>query len=216
MNGCGGSEASERAQTSGPCGPGQRWEIIIGGEGGQGVVLAGALLGEAAVRAGLNAAHTSSYGIATRGGFTRSDVIVVPANEEIAYPRVRRPGLVVALSEGAYGRLLPFCGPATLLIRDTAIPCPVAAGGGAAAPSGERLWRELVVALRDAARQAGGERVINMVALGAALAATAMFSPAFLEEVLRDRFRGERGETNCRAMWAGYGLVPHGRDGKGD
>lgn len=181
--------------------------MIIGGEGGQGVVLAGALLGEAAVRAGLNAAHTSSYGIATRGGFTRSDVIVTPGEEEIAYPRVRRPQVVVALSPEAVARLQPLCGPDTLLVRDPGSAPPAPAAGGTAPAAG---YRELVLPLREAARQAGGERVINIVALGAVLGATGMFPAGVLEEVLRARFPGRRAEDNCRAMRSGYGLAMSG------
>lgn len=216
--------ASER---QGPAASSRRWEVIIGGEGGQGVVLAGALLGEAAVRAGLNAAHTSSYGIATRGGFTRSDVIVAPGEGEIAYPRVRRPHVVVALSPEAVSRLQPLCGPDTLLILDPGNAPhsrPAAAGdsrsaGPRAAGDSRRAgaaagYRELVLPLREAARQAGGERVINMVALGALLGATGMFPAAVLEEVLRARFPGERAEINCRAMRSGYELAVSG-PGKG-
>lgn len=198
---------------------GRGWGIIIGGEGGQGVVLAGALLGEAAVRAGLNAANTSSYGIATRGGFTRSDVLVVPAEEEIAYPRVRHPDLVVALSPGAYERLLPACTPGTLLVRDSSLTgVGESAGTGPPADTGPcgatASCRRVAFPLEETARHAGGARVINMVALGVVLGVTGMFAPAFLEEVLRTRFAGERGETNCRAMQAGYRLVGAGSVGK--
>lgn len=188
---------------------GHRWEIILAGEGGQGVVLAGALLGEAAVRAGLNAAHTSAYGIATRGGFTRSDIIVVPGEEEIAYPRVRRPDVLVALTPAAGQRLLPLCQPGTLFLGDRA-------GDGGQVHMGSPPARVLAIPLREAARQVGGERVVNMVALGALLAATGMFAPQVLEEVLRGRFPGERGETNCRAMWAGYGLLADQGSGRGE
>jgi 2-oxoglutarate ferredoxin oxidoreductase subunit gamma len=182
--------------------------VVIAGEGGQGVVLAGALLGEAAVRAGLNAAHTSAYGIATRGGFTRSDVIVVPPDQEILYPRVRRADLLVALSEQAYTRLLAMGRPGALLIREAGLGGPALnpdAPGAAAAP-----WREIALPLEEAAARAGGRRMINVVALGAVLGATGMFAPVFLEEVLRRRFGSERGEASCRAMWAGYRLVREG------
>lgn len=202
------------ASGSGPgvapaAGAGRQWQVVIGGEGGQGVVLAGALLGEAAVRAGLNAAHTSAYGIATRGGFTRSDVIVVPVEQEILYPRVRRPDLLVALSEQAYERLVAVAGPGAILIREAGVgeTGPAAGGtGSAGAP-----WREIALPLEEAAAHEGGRRMINVVALGAVLGVTGMFPPAFLEEVLRRRFGSEQGEASCRAMGAGYRLV---RDGE--
>lgn len=187
-------------------GTGREWQVIIGGEGGQGVVLAGALLGEAAVRAGLNATHTSAYGIATRGGFTRSDVVVAPADREIAYPRVRHPDLMVALSGDAYARLLAMCRPGAILIREAGLSGVAASADGGPGGATPRC-REMALPLEQAAGQAGGPRTINMVALGAVLGATGMFPPAFLEEVLRHRFGAGRGETNCRAVRAGYHLA---------
>ncbi|MFZ5769738.1 MAG: 2-oxoacid:acceptor oxidoreductase family protein [Bacillota bacterium] len=187
-------------------GGGEReWQVVIGGEGGQGVVLAGALLGEAAVRAGLNAAHTSAYGIATRGGFTRSDVIVVPGEREILYPLVRRPDLLVALSEQAYERLVAMAGPGAILIREAGLKGPACAPDareGACAP-----WREIALPLGEVAVREGGRRMVNVAALGAAVGVAGMFAPVFLEEVLRRRFGSERGEASCRAMRAGYRLV---------
>jgi 2-oxoglutarate ferredoxin oxidoreductase subunit gamma len=172
------------------------------------VVLAGALLGEAAVRAGLNAAHTSAYGIATRGGFTRSDVIVVPADREILYPRVRRPDLLVALSEQAYERLAAMAGPGAIVIREAGVgeTGPAGRGGGSAGTP----WREIPLPLEETAGREGGRRMVNVVALGVVVGVTGMFAPEFLEEVLRRRFGSERGEASCRAMRAGYRLVTEG------
>jgi len=45
-------------------------EIILAGSGGQGLIVAGIMLGEAAVLEGKNALQTQSYGIASRGGFS--------------------------------------------------------------------------------------------------------------------------------------------------
>jgi 2-oxoglutarate ferredoxin oxidoreductase subunit gamma len=48
--------------------------IRFAGFGGQGVVLCGYIFGKAAMLDGLNSIHTQSYGSASRGGLTRSDV----------------------------------------------------------------------------------------------------------------------------------------------
>jgi 2-oxoglutarate ferredoxin oxidoreductase subunit gamma len=48
--------------------------LRFAGFGGQGVVLCGFIFGKAAMLDGLNAIHTQSYGSASRGGLTRSDV----------------------------------------------------------------------------------------------------------------------------------------------
>lgn len=172
----------------------ERCQLIIAGEGGQGVVLAGALLGEAAVRAGFNAAHTSSYGIATRGGYTRSDIIIVPPQEEIAYPRVRQADLIAALSPGAFARLKQEY-PRAALLAD-----PRVAEGGAGEGKVLLPWEET-------ARGAGGMRFLNMVVLGALIGYADLFPLGCLEEVVRRQFPGERGENNCRALRVGHGLI---------
>ena len=53
-----------------------RKEIRICGFGGQGIILAGVILGEAMVKAGYQAVQTQSYGPESRGGAARSEVVV--------------------------------------------------------------------------------------------------------------------------------------------
>jgi 2-oxoglutarate ferredoxin oxidoreductase subunit gamma len=77
-------------------------EIRICGFGGQGIILAGVVLGEAATRAGFQAVQTQSYGPESRGGAARAEVVL--SSETIDYPRVSRPDVVVALSQAGYDR----------------------------------------------------------------------------------------------------------------
>ena len=51
-------------------------EIRICGFGGQGIILAGVVLGEAAVRDGYQAVQTQSYGPESRGGAARAEVVI--------------------------------------------------------------------------------------------------------------------------------------------
>ena len=75
-------------------------EIRIVGFGGQGIILAGVILGEAATRAGHKAVQTQSYGPESRGGAARSEVVI--SSEPIDYPRVNEADVVVALSQEGY------------------------------------------------------------------------------------------------------------------
>jgi 2-oxoglutarate ferredoxin oxidoreductase subunit gamma len=61
------------------------------------VVLAGQLLGRAAVFDGLNAVQTQSYGAEARGSNAKSEVII--SDEKIGFPLVRRCDVLVALSQ---------------------------------------------------------------------------------------------------------------------
>jgi 2-oxoglutarate ferredoxin oxidoreductase subunit gamma len=75
----------------------KRTEIRICGLGGQGVVLAGQLLGRAAVFDGLNVVQTQSYGAEARGSNAKSEVII--SNEKIGFPLVRHCDVLVAMSQ---------------------------------------------------------------------------------------------------------------------
>src|SRR5450756_2695298 len=74
-------------------------EIILAGSGGQGLILAGIMLAEAAMREGRNVVQTQSYGIASRGGLSLAEVIV--DEDEIIFQQVRAPNCVLALTEAA-------------------------------------------------------------------------------------------------------------------
>jgi 2-oxoglutarate ferredoxin oxidoreductase subunit gamma len=75
----------------------RRVEVRICGMGGQGVVLAGQLLGSAAVVDGLNAVQTQSYGAEARGSVAKSEIIV--SDGRIGFPLVRHCDVLVAMSQ---------------------------------------------------------------------------------------------------------------------
>ena len=78
-----------------------RVEIRIGGFGGQGVIRTGLILAMAScVHGDKNAIQTASYGPESRGGHCRSEVII--SDEEIDFPKVEQPGILVAMSQEAY------------------------------------------------------------------------------------------------------------------
>ena len=77
-----------------------RTEIRIGGFGGQGVILAGIILGKAASIFDENeAVQTQSYGPEARGGASKCEVVV--SDDEIDYPKVQSPDILVAMSNEA-------------------------------------------------------------------------------------------------------------------
>jgi len=76
-----------------------RIEVRICGLGGQGVVLAGQILGRAAVFDGKNVVQTQSYGSEARGSAAKSEIII--SDEKIGYPMVRKCDILVAMSQSA-------------------------------------------------------------------------------------------------------------------
>jgi len=80
-----------------------RKEIIISGFGGQGIVLAGHILGKAASLIDQRESTlTQSYGPEARGGACSAQVII--SSSTIHYPYVRKPDILVCLSQGAYDK----------------------------------------------------------------------------------------------------------------
>lgn len=77
-----------------------RKEIRIAGFGGQGIILAGIVIGKAAaLYDDLYAVQTQSYGPEARGGASRTELVI--SDEEIDYPKVQRPDILIAMSHEA-------------------------------------------------------------------------------------------------------------------
>jgi 2-oxoglutarate ferredoxin oxidoreductase subunit gamma len=77
-----------------------RKEIRIAGFGGQGIILAGIVVGKAAsLHDGMYAVQTQSYGPEARGGASKTEVVI--SDEEIDYPKAQNPDILVAMSHEA-------------------------------------------------------------------------------------------------------------------
>jgi len=80
-----------------------RKEIILTGFGGQGIVLAGRILGQAAVLGDhKESTLVQSYGPEARGGACSAQVII--SDGSIHYPHVRHPDILVCLSQGGFDK----------------------------------------------------------------------------------------------------------------
>jgi 2-oxoglutarate ferredoxin oxidoreductase subunit gamma len=78
-----------------------RTEIRITGFGGQGVVLAGHIIGHAcAIHAGRHATMIQSFGPEARGSSCSATLVV--ADDEVLYPYIQRPHILVAMSGDGY------------------------------------------------------------------------------------------------------------------
>ncbi len=100
-----------------PFGISDRTEVRLAGEGGQGMILAGIILAEAAtIYGGQNAVQSQSYGPEARGGASKSEVVI--SSGEIDHPEVLEPDVVVALSQEAFRKFAPTVKLGGLLIVD--------------------------------------------------------------------------------------------------
>ena len=125
-------------------------EIRIAGFGGQGVILAAAVIGKAqAIFQGGYATMTQSFGPEARGGSSSAQVIL--SGEPILYPYVTHPDVLVVMSQEAYTRFAPqLKSGGTLiterdLVRVDHIPHGVRAYGVPATRLAEELGRKVVL-----------------------------------------------------------------------
>ena len=174
-------------------------EIRIAGAGGQGVVTAGRILAEAAILSGLNATHTQVYGPQSRGGASRSDVVI--ADGDIGFPLADSIDLLVVLSEEAFARFGADADPAaTMLVDEQAVPEGVAQSD-----------TTHVYPVVEAARTvSGGQIAVGVVALGMLQGFAGVVQSDALRSAVAARVPARHREMNFEALDAGLGLVAGG------
>ena len=92
-------------------------EIRIAGFGGQGVVLSGQIIGQAASICDDGfATLTQSYGPEARGGSCTAEVVI--SDKPIGYPYVQDPNVIIILSQEAYLKYSKSLSPEILMIVD--------------------------------------------------------------------------------------------------
>ena len=93
-------------------------EIKIGGFGGQGIILAGYIIGKAAsIYSKKNATLTQSYGPESRGGACSAQVII--SEDEVDYPEVLHPNILIIMSKEAYDKFIPSISKGGILLYDS-------------------------------------------------------------------------------------------------
>jgi len=172
-------------------------EVRFAGFGGQGVVLAGVLLGTAAVMFdGLQAVQTQTYGSAARGGGARSEVII--SGGEIIYPQVTRPDIMVAMSAEAIDKYVKDMKPGGLLVIDEDL-----------VPDPKRDDCEVhrVPASRIAVNELGRDQVANLVMVGFVVGKTKIVSVEAAKSAVRSTVPRGTEELNLKAFGRGYELA---------
>jgi len=169
-------------------------ELRLAGSGGQGLVLAGIILAEAAVLYdGKKAVQTQSYGPEARGGSSKSEVII--SDEEIDYPKCENLDVLLALTQESCEKYLDDLKPSGLMLLDSELVPH--------RPTGP--WERVVsIPFVGIARdELGKQMVANIVALGALVALTGVVSPEAIEKAVLKRVPKGTEDLNKRALQAG-------------
>ncbi len=151
-------------------------EMVMAGFGGQGIVLAGKLLAQTAMRAGLEVTYMPSYGAEVRGGTANCMVIV--SNKPIACPVVSNPNSLVICNKAALSKFAPRLKSGGLMIFNNSLIQNVHS-----VPDGVEV---IGVPAEDLALEAGSPKSANMVMLGAYLGKRGHLTPDQAAEALPD------------------------------
>ncbi len=175
-----------------PFGIADRTEVRLAGEGGQGMILAGIILAEAAtIYGGQNAVQSQSYGPEARGGASKSEVVI--SSGEIDHPEVLQPDVVVALSQEAFRKFASSVKPDGLLIVDADKV------DSTSAPHAIRL-----PITKMAFDTTGKIITANTVALGVLVGLTGVVTRQALEKAIIARAPRGTEEMNHKALEAGF------------
>ena len=174
----------------------KRTRLVFSGAGGQGVITAAILLGEAAVvHEGINAVQSQSYGAAARGGATRSDVIL--SDEEINFPVVTQANIVVCLTQEAYNSFAPEIRPGGILLTDTRF----------VQTTRKVDARQIELPMYETVMRAIGKPIVfNICVLGALIGLADLVKPESVLEAIKDRVPADFVEMNTAAFHLGFDL----------
>jgi 2-oxoglutarate ferredoxin oxidoreductase subunit gamma len=169
--------------------------VILAGFGGQGLLFAGHVLAEAAMREGREVSWMPSYGPEMRGGTASCTVIL--ADRPIGSPMVDAADVLIALNPPSLARFESVVAAGGLLVFNTSLI--------ETTPSRDDI--EVVgVPATALAREAGDDRLACVVALGALLGRRRLVDQPSIDAALAElvgRKRPELVDANIAALAAG-------------
>jgi 2-oxoglutarate ferredoxin oxidoreductase subunit gamma len=169
---------------------GSERQVFITGFGGQGIVMAGDILGKAAtLYDGKHATMMQTYGPEARGGSCSSQVII--SGSEILYPSIREPEVLVCMSQEGYTKNVKNLRRGGTLIWDSDL---VKSRKSAAA-----LTTYNIPATRFA-EELGNAMMANIVMLGFLAAVENVVSAGALREAVADSVPPATKESNLKAF----------------
>jgi 2-oxoglutarate ferredoxin oxidoreductase subunit gamma len=171
-----------------------RTELTIAGVGGQGSILAGVILGTAAVTYDATyAVQTQAYSSELRGGFAATWVVI--SDEPVVFPRVTRPDILVAQAQDSISRFSHVLKADGVLILDSdmipELPKHI-----------RRVFRVPATSLARGRLKA--PVTANMVMLGALCKVTGVVSREALEKAIVDAVPKGKDRLNLDAFDVGF------------
>jgi 2-oxoglutarate ferredoxin oxidoreductase subunit gamma len=171
-------------------------QIRLGGFGGQGIVLAGVLLGHAGVIEGKQVSVSNSYGVAARGSDCKAEIIF--AQCPIDYPHLLAADFFVAMSQGAYNAYLKDVRPGSgLVLFDEGFVRPREL---------PQVDQKAVPATNSAIAKLQERQAANIVLLGALVEASGIVSAEAVRKAIRTQIDERFRALNLKALSLGVEL----------
>ncbi len=168
-------------------------EIIISGFGGQGIILAGYIVGQAAtIFDKKNVTFVQDYGPEARGGSCQAQVII--SDGQISYPYINKPSVVVVMSQEAYLKYASGINKDSFLLIDEELV-------KIDKPTSSKVF---AIPATRIAQELGRTAVANIIMMGFLIAVTEVVSlDAMKRSILQSVPKGTE-ELNEKAFERGY------------
>ena len=172
----------------------ERYEVRLSGSGGQGLILAGKILAEAAaIYEGRNAVQTQSYGPEARGGASKAEVVI--SDGEIDYPKAIELDLLLALTQESCTKYSGDLKEGSILILDSSMVKDL--------PEGD--YRVYSAPITEIAVEKIGKAVVtNIVALGILTRISGIVAEESMKKAILARVPKGTEELNMKAFDEGF------------
>jgi len=170
-------------------------QVRISGFGGQGIVLAGVLIGRAGVLEGKSVAGSNSYGAQARGSACKAEVVL--AERMIDFPHVITADILVAMSQGGYEQNKREVKPGGLILFDRGLVHPEA---------DSKIKQFGIYATDEALKKFKTQQPANLVMLGALIGITRLVSNQSLGKAIGLEIPGRFRKINLEALKLGVRL----------
>jgi 2-oxoglutarate ferredoxin oxidoreductase subunit gamma len=171
-----------------------RTEVRFAGFGGQGIIKSGIITAAGAcIHGTMNAVQTQSYGPESRGGACKSEVVI--SEDDIDFPKVIEPDVLVVMSQHAYNDYADDIKPGGTMILDPDM-----------IPKEKDLKNIKVyrVPATKIAEELKSKIVANIVMLGAFAAITQIVDRVAFENSIKENIPAGTEKLNLAAFEKGY------------
>ncbi len=176
--------------------PTTQTEIIVTGFGGQGIILAGKILGMAASLGDKKESTlVQAYGPESRGGACNAQVII--SNRPIHYPYVQQPKIMIAMSQAGYDKFSSQLRDDSIVLIDQDL-----------VPTSSAPCDLFAIPATRMAEKLGHKMMANIIMVGFTAAITEIVTTRSAKETIRTSVPKGTDEKNITAFTKGfdYGL----------